>query len=69
VEPRNEQTGWKLIDPRGMSGETAYDVAVLAIRVARFQPTPNIASLIANAAGLDPKRVSAWMTVADAARV
>ena len=36
------RASWQFIDPRGMTGEAAYDVAVLAIRVARYlnRPTP-----------------------------
>jgi streptomycin 6-kinase len=63
------QTGWKLIDPRGMSGEPAYDVAVLGSKVARHVPAHDIAPVLASAADVDPERVRAWMLVADAERV
>jgi streptomycin 6-kinase len=63
------QSGWKFIDPRGMTGEAAYDVAVLGTRVARYRPFQDLAPLLATAAQVDSKRVCAWMTVAEAARV
>jgi streptomycin 6-kinase len=63
------QTAWKYIDPRGMSGETAYDVAVLAIRVARLLPIPDVASFVAREAAVDTERVKAWMAVAEIGRV
>src|SRR5687768_1705276 len=60
---RSGQAAWKLIDPRGMTGDAAYDLAVLASRVAGYLPPQDIASLVATAAGMDPERVRAWMTV------
>jgi streptomycin 6-kinase len=60
---------WKLIDPRGMSGEVSYDVGVLAFKIARNQSPALIAARLARAADVDPERVQAWMTVASAARV
>jgi streptomycin 6-kinase len=59
----------RLIDPRGMTGEAAYDVGVLAIRVARYAPAEDTALLVARAADLYPERVRAWMSVAEVARV
>jgi streptomycin 6-kinase len=63
------QARWKFIDPRGMTGETAYDVAVLGIRVARLLPSQDLAATVCRVAGVDAERVHAWMTLADAARV
>jgi streptomycin 6-kinase len=63
------QAGWKFIDPRGMTGETAYDVAVLGIRVARLLRSQNVVSTLSSMAGVDGERVQAWMIVANAARV
>ncbi|MEU7903638.1 phosphotransferase [Actinoplanes sp. NPDC049118] len=60
---------WKYIDPRGMAGECAYDVAVLAIRVARFRDSPGLVRHVAKLAEVAPERVEAWMTIADTARV
>jgi streptomycin 6-kinase len=65
----SSQTGWKIIDPRGMTGETAYDVAVLSIRVARLLPSKNLAASASRMAGVDAERVQAWMSLANAARV
>ena len=63
------EAGWKFIDPRGMTGETAYDVAVLAIRVAQYLQLPDPVPPLAILADVDPVRVKAWMSVAHAARV
>jgi len=61
--------GWMLIDPRGMSGEVSYDVAVLGLKLAhRRQPALTTARL-AQAVGVDPERTLAWTIVAGAARV
>ncbi|GAA3335448.1 hypothetical protein GCM10020358_03790 [Amorphoplanes nipponensis] len=60
---------WTYIDPRGMSGESAYDVAVLAIRVARFRDSADLVPQVAETAQVEPDRVRTWMTIADAARV
>jgi streptomycin 6-kinase len=59
---------WMLIDPRGMSGESAYDVAVLAIRAARIYSSLDFITHIADLAGVTAQRVRMWMTVANAAR-
>lgn len=61
--------GWMLIDPRGMSGEIAYDAAVLALKLARGRPAASITAQLADAIGLDPERTNAWTFIADAARV
>lgn len=61
--------GWKLVDPRGMAGESAYDVAVLAIRVVQFYGSTNIVPYITEVADVDFERVKAWMEIAGAARV
>ena len=61
--------GWMLIDPRGMSGDVCYDVAVLSLKtIRRRQAAPTVARL-AEAVGVDPERALAWTTVIDAARV
>jgi hypothetical protein len=58
-----------LIDPRGMTGESAYDVAVLAIRAVRFHSSVNLVPHIAGIADIAVERVRIWMTVANATRV
>ena len=58
-----------LIDPRGMSGESAYDVAVLAIRAVRLHNSKDLIPPIAKLADVTAKRVRVWMTIANAARV
>jgi streptomycin 6-kinase len=60
---------WMLIDPRGMTGESAYDVAVLAIRAARLHNSVNLMPHIAKLADVTAERVRIWMTIANAARV
>jgi streptomycin 6-kinase len=60
-----------LVDPRGMRGDVAYDVAVIALKLKQYRSSvtgvvaPNLASL----AGIDSERVLAWLEVANAARV
>ncbi len=65
----NGHSDWLLIDPRGMTGEISYDIAVLAFKIARQQSPALIAARLAQAIGVDPERVQAWVTVASAARV
>ncbi len=60
---------WMYIDPRGMSGESAYDVAVLAIRVSRFLAPTDVVPQVASMAGVSPDRVRIWALIASAARV
>jgi streptomycin 6-kinase len=60
-----------LIDPRGVSGEVAYDVAVLALKAVRGAPAAAraVAVQLSTCVGVDPQRVQAWVRVASAARV
>jgi streptomycin 6-kinase len=58
-----------LIDPRGMSGDVAYDAAVFAMKGAHLDEPERIAARLATLAGLDPERVLGWLAVARAARV
>jgi streptomycin 6-kinase len=60
---------WRLIDPRGMAGENVYDVAVLAIRVVRYDNSPGVVPYIAQVSGVDVDHVKSWMVIADTARV
>lgn len=58
-----------LIDPRGVCGDLAYDVALAAVKTAEDdQAMPRLAEL-ALLAGCDAERAHAWSVVADAARV
>ena len=61
--------GWMFIDPRGMTGEHAYDVAVLAIRIGGVHSLPNLIETIADLTQVEAGRLHAWTTVAQAARV
>jgi streptomycin 6-kinase len=61
--------GWQFIDPRGMSGEAAYDVATLGLKISRDRPVLTITAQLARAGGVDPMRAQAWVTVVNAARV
>ncbi|MFL6144331.1 MAG: aminoglycoside phosphotransferase family protein [Labedaea sp.] len=60
-----------LIDPRGVSGEITYDVAVLALKAAHNSPVAArpLAVQFAAFVGLDAARAEAWVRVAAAARV
>jgi streptomycin 6-kinase len=55
--------GLALIDPRGVAGDIAYDVAVLAAK------TGNSPAGLAELVGVDSDRAQAWAVVAGAARV
>lgn len=59
------------IDPRGMSGEAAYDIAVLALKLSNdhLDTARALARSIALSSGNDPERADSWVTVADAATV
>ncbi|GAA1028726.1 hypothetical protein GCM10009557_14790 [Virgisporangium ochraceum] len=61
--------GWLLIDPRGVSGEAAYDVAVLAFKFAGNRTDRAIVDLACHLTGQDPERVNAWISIAGAARI
>ncbi|XVU25622.1 aminoglycoside phosphotransferase family protein [Actinoplanes sp. CA-054009] len=60
---------WMFIDPRGMSGEHAYDVSVLAIRIGAVRALPDLLPRIADLTNVTIERLDAWMTVAHTARV
>ena len=59
------------IDPRGMNGEAAYDIAVLALKLSddHLDTARALARSIALSSGTDPDRADAWVTVGDAATV
>jgi streptomycin 6-kinase len=59
------------IDPRGVLGEVAYDIAVVALKAASALGTDqrNLAVTLAGEVGVSPARTCAWMAVAQAARV
>lgn len=58
-----------LIDPRGVSGDVCYDVAVAAWKTAGDEHPSVRAASLARLVGVDADRVQAWLVVADAARV
>jgi streptomycin 6-kinase len=60
---------WTLIDPRGVCGEVAYDVAVLALKIARGESADVDVDRLVERSGAEPARVQAWALIADAARV
>lgn len=59
------------IDPRGMNGEAAYDIAVLALKLSYddLDTARALARSIALGSGDDPDRAAGWTVVADAATV
>jgi streptomycin 6-kinase len=73
ASPPNLLTGnsgrFFVIDPRGVSGEAEYDVAVVALKVERSMPNIDALSILARLAGVDHERTQAWRAVASAARV
>lgn len=66
---KGENGSLYLIDPRGMSGETAYDVAVLGLKSAMFTSPATRVSNLAKATGVDIARTQTWSSIAVAARV
>lgn len=60
-----------LIDPRGMNGEPAYDIGVIALKASRDDVTQAhvLATRLALHSDNDPERAAAWVTIADAATV
>jgi streptomycin 6-kinase len=61
--------GWMYIDPRGMSGDYTYDVAIVATRLIRNHPVAEIMRDAVRIAGIKPDRIRAWAETANAARV
>ena len=59
------------IDPRGMQGEVAYDIAVLALKAATklHADVRHLATAFADKVGVDPEYAVAWVTVIHAAQV
>lgn len=57
------------IDPRGVCGEVAYDIAVLALKTSMGHSPWRRMRNLAMEVGVDLDRVEAWATVALAARV
>lgn len=58
-----------LIDPRGVSGDVCYDVAVAAWKTAADEHASVRATNLARLVGVDAERVQAWLVVAETARV
>src|SRR5262249_53421535 len=65
----DQHKGWSLIDPRGVSGEVHYDIAVLGLKIARTDDPIPVVALLARTIGVAPHRAHAWLTVASACRV
>jgi streptomycin 6-kinase len=58
-----------LIDPRGVNGEVAYDIAVIALKSERFMPVAESIALLANRLSVSIDRAKAWLLITRAARV
>jgi streptomycin 6-kinase len=65
----NDDRRLMLIDPRGLAGEPAFDLAVIALKAADAVPLAVSTTHLARKVGVDPERVRAWIQVADVARV
>lgn len=61
--------GWKLIDPREVAGEVAYDLAVVALKLRGELSASAVGVRLAIAAGASPMRVQNWIKVASSARI
>ncbi len=74
ISPSNVLRGrarlW-FIDPRGVNGEAAYDIAVLALKAScdNLDAARVLADPLARRSGIDPDRAAAWTTITDAATV
>jgi len=62
-------SGWMLIDPRGVSGEVEYDLAILAMKIAACDAREAVVMRLTRTCGADSSRTRAWTVVAEAARV
>ncbi|WP_339154161.1 aminoglycoside phosphotransferase family protein [Actinomadura luteofluorescens] len=58
-----------LVDPRGVSGDVCYDVAVAAWKTPTDEQASVRATNLARLVGVDTERVRAWLIIAKAARV
>src|SRR5213592_4759271 len=58
-----------LVDPRGVSGEVEYDLAVVALKAAPIVPAQETVPYLAALVGIEPGRARAWLAVASSARV
>ena len=58
-----------LVDPRGVAGDVAYDVAVVALKASSFVPLVHSVPRLAAVVGVDADRVEAWAELAAVARV
>nr|WP_244994217.1 phosphotransferase [Actinomadura coerulea] len=58
-----------LVDPRGVSGDVCYDVAVAAWKTPTDEQASVRAANLARLVGVDTERVQAWLVIAKAARV
>ncbi|MEV3921826.1 phosphotransferase [Actinomadura coerulea] len=58
-----------LVDPRGVSGDVCYDVAVAAWKTPTGEEASVRAANLARLVGVDTERVQAWLVIAKAARV
>ncbi|MGH8965353.1 MAG: phosphotransferase [Actinomycetes bacterium] len=60
-----------MIDPRGMRGEIAYDIGVMSLKLSAYNldAARSLSGQLAACVGVDGARVTAWTTVARAARV
>jgi streptomycin 6-kinase len=58
-----------LIDPRGVSGEMAYDAAVVALKLKQYLALGETGVRLAKLVNVESDRVLAWIEVAEAARV
>lgn len=58
-----------LVDPRGVTGELAYDIATIALKSGQADCSSEAMALLVGSLNLPHDRVDGWMAVARAARV
>jgi streptomycin 6-kinase len=58
-----------LIDPRGISGELAYDAAIIALKATNELPCTRYTEALGRALHIDPSRIRTWTKVTQAGRV
>ncbi|SDT73609.1 phosphotransferase [Actinoplanes derwentensis] len=61
--------GWAYIDPRGVTGEHAYDAAVIMIRIQAGYEISGLRDQVVEHVQTTSERLDAWILIADAARV
>lgn len=60
---------FQVVDPRGLAGEVLYDLAVVVLKSVELMPQQTLIDTFTRNLEIDRDRLTAWIAVADAARV